>query len=247
MSASLDTTPQEKSREAARTRRRGFLYPAIYAVGILLGSLVFSILAEWAGLTFLWSAQGVHHSETMLATEIGYLDRDFRRRLLHSSPAELAQRVSRRVQDTLLIKTGFSDARRRWLLPVSPTESTAWSLFKRAYRVLDTYFLAAANIAGVFSVRLLVIALSLPMFALIGIAALVDGLVQRDLRRFGGGREYGRLFHTVRRYNSPLIMLTAFVYLSIPVSLHPNWLFVPAALLFGLTLFITAATFTKYF
>lgn len=227
--------------------RRGLLSTPLYVAGILLASLAFSVFSEWIGLSFFWSEQGTQHSQAMLVTEIGYLHRDFRRQLLNSSPAELARRVSDNVNDMLLRRSGFSQARLRWLMPTTPTESRAVSVLKGIYRIIDTYVLAAITIAQVFSVRLLVIALSLPLFVLIGVSALVDGLVQRDLRRFGGGREFGRVFHTVRRWNSPMIGLTAFAYLAMPMSLHPNWLFVPAAALFGLTMFITSSTFTKYF
>jgi len=245
MSQASTTNVPQKARPVEK--RRGLLSTPFYVAGILLASLVFSIFSEWVGLAFFWSQEGTRHSQVMLDTEIGYLQRDFRRRLINSSPAQIARRVSHRVEESLLVRSGFAQARRGWLLPVSPTETTAWSAFKRIYHTLDTYFIAAINIAQVFSVRLLVIVLSLPLFLLIGVSALVDGLVQRDLRRFGGGREFGRVFHTVRRYNSPLIVLTGFIYLSIPISIHPNWLFVPAAGLFGLTMFITSATFTKYF
>ncbi|HHX0514782.1 TPA: DUF4400 domain-containing protein, partial [Haemophilus influenzae] len=42
-------------------------------------------------------------------------------------------------------------------------------------------------------------------------------------------------------------MLSAWVlYLSIPISIYPNIILVPAAFLFGLSICVTAASFKKY-
>ena len=52
----------------------------------LLLSLVFSILIEWAGMVLWWPDEGLEHSRTMLAREVGYLDFDFRRSVVTSDP-----------------------------------------------------------------------------------------------------------------------------------------------------------------
>jgi len=41
----------------------------------------------------------------------------------------------------------------------------------------------------VFAVRVAILTLAMPVLLLFSLVALVDGLVQRDLRRWGGGRE----------------------------------------------------------
>jgi hypothetical protein len=47
----------------------------------------------------------------------------------------------------------------------------------------------------VYAIRLAVMVSALPVFLLAGLVAVVDGLGQRDLRRFGGGREKGQVYH----------------------------------------------------
>ena len=53
----------------------------------ILLSLLFSIIVEWAGMVLWWPDEGIAHSRAMLATEISYLESDFRRSVVTSDPA----------------------------------------------------------------------------------------------------------------------------------------------------------------
>ena len=44
----------------------------------------------------------------------------------------------------------------------------------------------------------------------------------------------------------PLIVTAWVLYLALPVSLHPSWIILPFALVFGFAVTITASTFKKY-
>jgi hypothetical protein len=59
----------------------------------LLLALLFSILTECADMVFWWPEEGLQQSRSMLETEIGYLDSDFRCSVVTSSPAEFAKTV----------------------------------------------------------------------------------------------------------------------------------------------------------
>ena len=81
---------------------------------------------------------------------------------------------------------------------------------------------------------------------LFSLVALVDGLVQRDLRRWGGGRESSFVYHYAKKAALPLVVLTWVTYLALPFSLHPTFVILPFATLFALTVAVTASTFKKY-
>jgi integrating conjugative element membrane protein (TIGR03747 family) len=78
------------------------------------------------------------------------------------------------------------------------------------------------------------------------VVALVDGLVQRDLRRWGGGRESAFIYHHVKKLLFPSLLLAWIVYLGLPFSLHPNFVILPFAGLFAFAVTVTAGTFKKY-
>jgi integrating conjugative element membrane protein (TIGR03747 family) len=63
------------------------------------------------------------------------------------------------------------------------------------------------QVTQVFSVRLAVLALAMPVFVTFGLVSIVDGLAKRDLRRWGGGRESSFIYHWAKRTALPLLVL----------------------------------------
>jgi integrating conjugative element membrane protein (TIGR03747 family) len=102
------------------------------------------------------------------------------------------------------------------------------------------------QITQVFAVRLAILVLATPVFLMFSLVAMVDGLVQRDLRRWGGGRESSYVYHWAKRSALPLLVLTWVIYLALPFSLHPSFVVLPCASLFALSVVVTASSFKKY-
>jgi integrating conjugative element membrane protein (TIGR03747 family) len=116
----------------------------------------------------------------------------------------------------------------------------------QAYVWAERYLIAAAFTTLTFGVRLLVLVLTLPLFLMAAFVGLVDGLVRRDVRKFGAGRESGFVYHRAKAALMPLVVLPWMLYLTLPVSLHPLWILVPGAALLGLAVNLTAGSFKKY-
>ena len=86
----------------------------------------------------------------------------------------------------------------------------------------------------------------MPLFLMAAFVGLVDGLVRRDVRRFGAGRESGFVYHRARASLMPLVVLPWVTYLALPVSVHPLLILLPSAVMLGVAVCIVAATFKKY-
>src|SRR3546814_246778 len=114
------------------------------------------------------------------------------------------------------------------------------------YVNVESNLIAAAYTTLVFLVRLLVLCLTLPLFLMAAFVGLVDGLVRRDIRRFGAGRESGFIYHRARASLIPLAVLPWVTYLALPVSVNPLLILLPSAALLGVAVCIAAATFKKY-
>ncbi len=152
----------------------------------VLFSLVFSIIIEWAGMVFWWPEEGLEHSRAMLAKEIGYLDNDFRRSVVTSDPARFTQRFADSSYHYLFEVTRFVDFI-RWVSPPPTTnERGVRPTLHKIYHPIAEFVIAMMQVTQVFSVRLAILTLAMPVFLLFSLVALVDGLVQRDLRRWGG-------------------------------------------------------------
>ena len=212
----------------------------------LLLSLVFSIIIEWAGMVLWWPAQGLEHSRTMLATEIGYLDTDFRRSVVSSDPARFAKRVADYTYHYLFEVTRFVELIQWVSIPPERNEQGVRPMLHKLYQPMAEFVIAMMQVTQVFSVRLAILTLAMPIFLLFSLVALVDGLVQRDLRRWGGGRESSFVYHYAKQASLPLVVLSWIIYLSLPFSLHPTFVVLPFAALFALTVAVTASTFKKY-
>ncbi len=212
----------------------------------LFVSLVFSVLIEWIGMAFWWEEQGVAHSREMLVHELQFLGADFHRSWLTAHPMQFASDLSERFYYIAFEWTGIVDLV-HWITPTPiKGEPGVRPMLHRLYRPVADYVLAGMQVTQVFAVRLAILALATPVFGLVTVVALVDGLVRRDLRRWGGGRESSFVYHYAKKASIPLIIMAWVVYLALPFSLHPSWIILPFALAFAFAVTITASTFKKY-
>ena len=212
----------------------------------LLLSLLFSIIIEWAGMVLWWPDEGLDHSRTMLASEISYLDNDFRRSVVTSDPARFAKRFADNTYHCLFEVTRFVDFI-RWVSPPPTTsEQGLRPKLHKIFHPIAEFVIAMMQVTQVFSVRLAILSLATPVFLLFSLVAWVDGLVRRDLRRWGGGRESSFVYHYAKKAVLPLVVITWVTYLALPFSLHPTFIVLPFAVLFAFAVAVTASTFKKY-
>ena len=135
----------------------------------------------------------------------------------------------------------------QWLKqPPAPEEGRLRAVLRSTYAKAADYVIAAMTVTQVFAVRLAVLTLATPVFALLGLVALVDGLVQRDLRRWCGGRESSFVYHHAKKAILSALILAWIVYLGMPTSVHPNYVILPFAVMFAAAMAVTAGSFKKY-
>jgi len=102
------------------------------------------------------------------------------------------------------------------------------------------------QVPQVFSVRLAILMLATPVFLLFSLVALVDSLVRRDLRRWGGGGESSFVYHYAKKTVLPLVVIGWVMYLALQLSLHPTFIALPFAMLFAFAVAVTVSTFKEY-
>lgn len=95
-------------------------------------------------------------------------------------------------------------------------------------------------------IKLIILFAALPLFALTMIAGLVDGLNQRAIRTACLGRESSYVFHRLNHYLKKGLVILLMLWLVLPVSITPAYVFVPVSLLMGLMVAMTASRFKKY-
>lgn len=235
---------------ARRPRPPGAGGPLIWLISLafgaavsVVGSLAVGTMVEWVGMHLWWQDQGVRHSREMVAEDLGYLA-EYRRSLLTddtvafaASWAQAATNVAEAIGVLLLIRKASEP------LPANagPARSHQW------LRTAAPYLTAMVFVWQDAFVRLAVVYLALPAFALAFLIGLVDGLGRRDIRKWCGGRESSFVYHHAKRLLWPAFTFGFFVYLTWPTGgLNPAWAVLPFAAACACTVSLMAATFKKY-
>ncbi|WP_053158178.1 TIGR03747 family integrating conjugative element membrane protein [Pseudomonas sp. Pf153] len=229
-------------------QRPGLIISAISLVlriiGLLIASLLLSILIEFAGLLLFWGDQGWRHSQAMLTSELGWLSDHFKSSLIIQQPGQTMVQLLDFLNQWLLVNTGFADFAQQ--ARVSSQGNGFWSGINQLYVSIEDFVLAAVYVTFTFVVRLFILVLATPLFLLATLTGFVDGLMRRDLRKFGAGRESSFVYHRAKRAVMPLLVVPWIIYLSLPITLNPMAVFIPCAVLLGAVMTITATTFKKY-
>lgn len=237
-----------------QTRQQGFFASVatlpLRMLGVLIGSLLLSIIIECVGMHLFWPEQSWRHAQGMLDYELNHLSSHFTRSAVVQEPGRTAHQLVEFTYEWIFAKSGLLD----WMSQASararaPSHSDARDFryyISQVYVWSENYLIAAAFTTLTFIVRLLILVLTLPLFVLAAFVGLVDGLVRRDIRKFGAGRESGFVYHRAKASLMPLAVLPWIVYLTLPISVHPLLVLLPSAALLGLAVNITAASFKKY-
>lgn len=236
-------------------KKHGLLYNLLWGwpwtlVGVLLASLFFSLVIEWAGMLFLWPEAGAMHSEQVMKTELGWLSTEFTRSLLLSQPSTTLVNAITRGYQWAFVDSGFSD----WISQqysaqlasnnAITREAGKWSAWL-ASQTRD-YLQAAVWVTVITLIRSTILVLSVPLFVVVLLVALTEGLGRRDLRRYGAAYESSFVYHRAKALVKPALYIPCMLYLSWPTAVYPNLLLLPAAILFGLAVTVTVASFKKY-
>ncbi|MYB34483.1 MAG: TIGR03747 family integrating conjugative element membrane protein [Gammaproteobacteria bacterium] len=198
----------------------------------LAGALFLSVVIEWAGLTFLWPDQGSARSAHVLERDLAYLgvERGQPAADPGSAPA-LAAVIFGRLYRGVMVDTGL--------------EAVLRGLSGFSSLVAD-YLEACLNTVQTFLVRVAITLTALPILVLFALWGALEGMVRRDLRRFGGDIERGMVYHWLKHFAGALVIMPVVLYLAWPGAVNPAWVFIPFALALAVNVMAITATFTKY-
>ena len=248
------TTDAAATAQRQQVRQQGFLAGLVTLpfrfLGVLLGSLLLCVVIECVGLHFFWPEEGWRHAQRMLNDEMAYISEDFTQSMVVQEPGRSAKLIAETAYRWIFVKTGLLD----WISEAAARSRAGADqqvhdfryFVGQVYVQIEAYLIASAYAVLVFAMRLLVLTLTLPLFVMAAFVGLVDGLVRRDVRSFGAGRESGFVYHRARAALMPLAVLPWVTYLALPISVHPTLILLPCAALLGIATCISAATFKKY-
>ncbi|WP_080232183.1 TIGR03747 family integrating conjugative element membrane protein [Salmonella enterica] len=200
-------------------------------VGFCLGAWMLAMALEWLGDAFFWRNTCASHSEQVLQATWQWW------RGSAGAPVLL-------VEDLAIVSDTLQQGITALIASLNEQSGLFWT--ETVTTVIRCALLSAGNVTLTFLLRLAILLQALPLFVLTIVIGLIDGLVRRDLRRFGAGHESGFVYHHARRMIGSSLAATGLVWLTVPIFLEPEHVLVFGALIVSLTVWFTAGTFKKY-
>ena len=199
-------------------------------------ALMLAVIIEWVGMTLFWPEKGSSRSRAVLQQDLAWLrgtstDPIVLPLVTVPAPATIAAELSNSLYRAVFVWTGLERVL-SWLSSASV--------------LIAVYLEAALNAIQTFFVRLAITITAAPLFLAFAWWGAMEGLVRRDLRRYGGDIERGMIYHWAKHVAGAILAVPVFLYLAWPDSLNPAWVFVPFALALGINIMVVSATFTKY-
>ena len=214
---------------AEQQRLTGLLWLAKWFFLLSLFVLVVDIFCVFV----LWSPNGAQHLESVFQQEVALLD-------LQPSQVAFLVDVSQAFYEQVFVSTGIDASLRQSGAEEMP--DTAYDFANDLWPVLETAMIGLK----LFALRVGVLILTLPFLALITAVAMADGFVGWYLRRTGGERESGFIYHRAKRGLAWSFLLLWLIYLIPPVPMDPRYLLPPFLIASGMTTRLHVAFFKKY-
>lgn len=206
------------------------LLPGVLA-GFCLGAWMLAIALEWLGDAFFWRNTCASYSEQVLQATWQWW------RVSAGAPVWLIENLAI-VSDTL--QQGLAGL----VHSLNGQSGLFWT--ETVTTVIRCALLSAGNVTLTFLLRLAILLQALPLFVLTITIGLVDGLVRRDLRRFGADHESGFVYHHAKRMIGSSLAATGLVWLTVPIILEPEYVFMPGAVLIGVAGSVATGAFKKH-
>lgn len=228
------------SSDSKTVKGPGLLSPIVVPFGMaitvilyLLTTILLGTIIDFIGYLIGWWERD--HQLTVLATEIQYLGNNFTASVFGVPPADLALSISQKVQSWLTLST-----------KIGGQEYAFWRLVKMIVSHIEPFWQNLVYTVMTVAVRCFMISMSIVFFILVFLVAAVDGLVERELRKEGGGLEHSKVYHHAKIWVGRVLIVSPIIYLSWPMAINPGFIILPAAFAFGFATYMTFSTFKKH-
>ncbi len=98
----------------------------------------------------------------------------------------------------------------------------------------------------IIAIRLYIFILSFPLWFSVLFIMIVDGLAQRDIRKFQAARESTFLFHRLKLLTENLFYSFFLIYMSMPIAIHPEAFLLPMVIVVSVLFMLSIKYYKKY-
>lgn len=244
------SAPRASSRSSGPVERGPFTLAVLFIFGGTLTTLfswTLGTVLSYTGMQFeaLWADKGINHPISMVEENLRYVA-EYPRSVLIADTVEFERAVIRNVARPFV----FLGVPKYYERSKRPVPANATSLDKTTAilrRELALVLMTSMYVAIDTAMRIFVVVFALPAFALACLLGTVDGLVRRDLRRWGGGRESSFVYHRAKKATIWSISGGFAIYLAWPFGgFNPAYMVLIFTVLVACSLSLYVSTFKKY-
>lgn len=213
-------------------RFTGILWHLKWFVIIALLVLIIDLFCVFV----LWSPDGTQHLQSVLTKEITLLDLD-------GSDNQFLAHVIKSFYDIAFVSSGIDGMLRSTnSLPTDKNQQTAIDFANTLRPTIEASMIGLQ----IFALRTGVLLLSLPFLVIVLLAAISDGFIGWYLRRTGGERESGFIYHRAKRGLAWAFVFLWLIYLVPPVPMNPIYIIPPFLLVVGIATRLHVTFFKKF-
>ena len=213
-------------------RFTGLLWHLKWFVIIALLVLIIDLFCVFV----LWSPDGAQHLQSVLTKEIALLDLD-------GSDNQFLAHVIKSFYDIAFVSSGIDGMLRNTnSLPTDKNQQTAIDFANTLRPTIEASMIGLQ----IFALRIGVLLLSLPFLVIVLLAAISDGFIGWYLRRTGGERESGFIYHRAKRGLAWTFVFLWLIYLVPPVPMNPIYIIPPFLLVVGIATRLHVSFFKKF-
>ena len=218
---------------ADQRRLTGLLWLTKWLILISLFVLIVDLFCVFV----LWSPNGLWRLQNVLYAELELLN-------IPQSEVNFLVGITHSFYNAFFVSTGIDGMMRTAtnLPAIDESQQTALELTELMRPVVETAMVGLQ----LFAMRIGVLILTLPFLVIVTLAAMADGFVGWFLRRTGGERESGFIYHRAKRSLAWSFLLLWSIYLIPPIPMNPIYIIPPFLLAAGITTRLHVAFFKKY-
>ncbi|MEE8617101.1 MAG: TIGR03747 family integrating conjugative element membrane protein [Roseateles sp.] len=231
--------------------------PVVLVMELVFG-LLFITMASWGigvlieiiGCYTLWEDQGEHHIQSLVKEDLGYISAAPRSVLIDDTTGfaktivEAVTYPYERLGAIRFYRNQLKAEGRQVQGGLSKGMNAAASSLMGE---LSRYILISMFVLQDVLLRMSIALFALPAFLLACVLGAVDGLMRRDLRRWGGGRESSFVYHHAKKFAIWALTGGFVFYLSWPFGhFNPAYMVLIFTVLVAYTLSTALSAFKKY-
>ena len=251
----MNSRSQAPSHAAAVSGHGPLGMAVALAFGLVLTtafSWFLSILIELVGMHTLWKDKGVLHARQLVQEDLRYIAEAPHSLVVADTVAfsrELVARVAIPFErlDVVAFHQRTTAALERPVTPAHAGSATLKRISNTLAHMWATLGMVAMYTAQDTALRLAIVVFALPAFVLACLLGAVDGMVRRDLRKWGGGRESSFVYHHAKAMTYLTLGGGFSLYLAWPGGgFNPAYMVLAGTALVAWSRSLTLSSFKKY-